>query len=94
MQRRALGESGLEVPAVGMGTWRTFDVRTPAEVAARAEVLDEAIRAGVTLVDTSPMYGEAERVLGRLLAGRRDAVQVATKRRCGASGWAPGGRRC
>ncbi|MEA2616809.1 MAG: hypothetical protein QOE72_2592 [Chloroflexota bacterium] len=79
MQRRAVGESGLEVPAVGMGTWRTFDVRTPAEVAARAEVLDEAIRAGVTLVDTSPMYGEAERVLGRLLAGRRDAVQVATK---------------
>lgn len=79
MQRRLLGNSGLDVPAVGMGTWRTFDVRTPAEVAARSEVLGEAIDAGATLVDTSPMYGAAERVLGGLLGGRRDAVLVATK---------------
>ncbi|MEA2672040.1 MAG: hypothetical protein QOG45_2260, partial [Chloroflexota bacterium] len=79
MQRRPLGESGHDVPAVGMGTWRTFDVRTPGEMAARAEVLGEAIRAGATLVDTSPMYGQAERVLGRLLSGRRDEVLVATK---------------
>lgn len=80
MERRLLGRSGLVVPAVGMGTWRTFDVDSPAEVAARGEVLDAAVVAGSTLIDTSPMYGSAERVLGRLLLeGPRDAVLVATK---------------
>jgi aryl-alcohol dehydrogenase-like predicted oxidoreductase len=79
MERRALGDSGLEVPAVGMGTWRTFDVRDPREEAVRAEILGEAVAAGANLVDTSPMYGEAERVLGQALAGRRDSVLVATK---------------
>jgi aryl-alcohol dehydrogenase-like predicted oxidoreductase len=78
MERRPLGSSGLDVPAVGMGTWRTFDVRGPEE-AARAAIVTEAIEAGATLVDSSPMYGEAERVLGAALARRRDAVLVATK---------------
>lgn len=80
MERRPLGRSGLEVPAVGMGTWRTFDVDSPEEIAARGGVVDAAVAAGSTLVDTSPMYGSAERVLGRLLRdGHRDAVLVATK---------------
>jgi len=78
MERRALGASGLDVPAVGMGTWRTFDVRGAAE-RQRAAIVTEAIAAGATLVDCSPMYGEAERVLGDALQGRRDSVLVATK---------------
>ena len=78
MERRPLGGSGVDVPAVGMGTWRTFDVRGPEE-AARATIVTEAIDVGATLVDSSPMYGEAERVLGQALDGRRDAVLVATK---------------
>ncbi|HEY3060655.1 MAG TPA: aldo/keto reductase [Chloroflexota bacterium] len=76
MERRALGSSGMLVPVVGMGTWKTFDV-TRAED--RREVLDVALECGSNLVDSSPMYGRAERVLGELLPGRRSEVLVATK---------------
>lgn len=69
----------MRVPVVGMGTWQTFDVldRT-GEENARA-VVDAAVEAGATLFDSSPMYGESERVLGGALAGRRAQVIVATK---------------
>ena len=79
MEQRALGRSGLTVPAVGMGTWQTFDVRGEAAERNVRAVVDAAIAAGTTLFDSSPMYGEAERVLGGALAGRRDEVLVATK---------------
>ncbi len=79
MERRALGRTGLVVPAVGMGTWQTFDaLDAAAEAAARGRV-DEALRAGANFFDSSPMYGEAERVLASALAGRRDEAIVATK---------------
>jgi aryl-alcohol dehydrogenase-like predicted oxidoreductase len=79
MDYRQLGSSGLMVPAVGMGTWRTFDVRgAVAEAQARA-VVDAALGAGASCFDSSPMYGQAERVLGAALQGRRGAALVATK---------------
>jgi aryl-alcohol dehydrogenase-like predicted oxidoreductase len=78
MGERPLGSSGLVVPAVGMGTWRTFDVRGHAEANAHA-VVDAALDAGATFFDSSPMYGEAERVLGEALTGRRASAIVATK---------------
>jgi aryl-alcohol dehydrogenase-like predicted oxidoreductase len=79
MERRKLGTSGLEVPAIGVGTWMTFDVRgRRGEADARARV-DEALQAGADLFDSSPMYGESERVVGEAVEGRRDSVQIATK---------------
>jgi diketogulonate reductase-like aldo/keto reductase len=66
------------VPVVGMGTWKTLDVRGPAE-AARHAIVREALDAGAGLVDTSPMYGEAERVLAEGLAPRRAEAVVADK---------------
>jgi aryl-alcohol dehydrogenase-like predicted oxidoreductase len=79
MERRQLGATGLDVPVIGMGTWRTFDVRgAAAEKNARA-VVDEAITCGANFFDSSPMYGEAERVLARTLEGGRNAAMVATK---------------
>jgi aryl-alcohol dehydrogenase-like predicted oxidoreductase len=78
MERRRLGSSGLTVPVVGMGTWRTFDVRGP-EVASRHAIAREALDAGASFVDSSPMYGEAERVLAEALGERRDEALVATK---------------
>ena len=78
MEQRAFGRSGLVVPAVGMGTWQTFDVRGR-DADARRAVTDAAFDVGATFFDSSPMYGEAERVLGRTLEGRRDAALVATK---------------
>lgn len=79
MEQRALGAGGLTVPAVGMGTWQTFDVRGAGAEGKVREVVDAAIAAGTTLFDSSPMYGEAERVLGGALDGRRGDVLVATK---------------
>ncbi len=79
MEHRPLGRAGFDVPVVGMGTWRTFDVTAPAEVAARRAVVDVALREGATFFDSSPMYGAAEHVLGAALDGRRDDALVATK---------------
>ena len=79
MERRLLGNSGLESGVVGMGTWRTFDVRGGRVERDRALLVDRAVAAGVDLFDSSPMYGEAERVLGQALTAVRDRVIVATK---------------
>lgn len=80
MEGRAFGRTGLTVPVVGLGTWNVFDLPGPREEIARS-VVRSAFDAGSRVVDTSPMYGRAERVLGRALEGtglRGDAV-VATK---------------
>ena len=79
LERRHLGKSGLEAAVVGMGTWRTFDVRGGKVERDRASLVERAVTAGVDLFDSSPMYGEAERVLGQSLAPVRDRVLVATK---------------
>jgi aryl-alcohol dehydrogenase-like predicted oxidoreductase len=62
-----------------MGTWQTFDVRGQEAQGARGAVVDAALESGAYFFDSSPMYGEAERVLGRALEGRRDKALVATK---------------
>jgi aryl-alcohol dehydrogenase-like predicted oxidoreductase len=79
MEKRLLGKSGLEVPVVGMGTWQTFDVSGPkAEEKARS-IVDRALEGGANFFDSSPMYGQAERVLGKTLQGRREEAMIATK---------------
>jgi len=78
MERRAFGATGLSVPVIGLGTWRTFDVGPGSEGGAR-EVVDAVLAAGTRLFDTSPMYGRAEGVLGRALGDRRPEALVATK---------------
>jgi aryl-alcohol dehydrogenase-like predicted oxidoreductase len=69
MEERKLG------PVVGLGTWNTFDGN--AELA--REIVGAALESSCRLVDTSPMYGEAERSLGAALEGRREDAVVATK---------------
>lgn len=79
MDTRILGASGLTVPVIGMGTWSTFNVSgTTAEANVQA-VVDHALEAGTRFFDSSPMYGKAERLLGRCLEARRHEVSVATK---------------
>jgi len=79
METRILGATAIAVPVVGMGTWQTFDVRgTAAEANARA-VVDRALAGGARFFDSSPMYGEAERVLGQAVRDSRDAALIATK---------------
>jgi aryl-alcohol dehydrogenase-like predicted oxidoreductase len=79
LERRRLGQSGIDVPAVGLGTWQVLDVRGPEEES-RYEVVRVALEEGANLFDSSPMYGEAERVLGDALQKYgRDRAIVATK---------------
>src|SRR5215212_4569238 len=79
MERRAFGQTGMLVPAIGMGTWRTFDVRGAAAEQHARTIVDTALGAGADFFDTSPMYGAAERVLGAALRERRSQALVATK---------------
>jgi diketogulonate reductase-like aldo/keto reductase len=69
MEERRLG------PVVGLGTWNTFGGDT--ELA--RDVVGAAFAAGGRLVDSSPMYGNAERSLAAALDGRREQSTVATK---------------
>jgi aryl-alcohol dehydrogenase-like predicted oxidoreductase len=79
MEIRALGQSGLRVPAVGMGTWQTFDVQGSEAERNACEIVDAALTSGANFFDSSPMYGEAEQVLGACLKDRRDEALIATK---------------
>jgi aryl-alcohol dehydrogenase-like predicted oxidoreductase len=78
MEARRFGKTGIDLPVVGLGTWLTFDVGPPGEPRAR-EVVGEVLARGGRVFDSSPMYGRAEGVLGRALAGRRDEAFAATK---------------
>ncbi|TMQ22240.1 MAG: aldo/keto reductase [Candidatus Rokuibacteriota bacterium] len=79
---RAIPSSGERVPAVGLGTWRTFDVGTSAaERAPLKEVLGRYAALGGRVLDSSPMYGTAESVAGDLATELAlvDRLFVATK---------------
>jgi aryl-alcohol dehydrogenase-like predicted oxidoreductase len=82
MLKRSIPRSGELLPAVGVGTWQTFDVGTADPARAELqEVLRQLVERGGSVVDSSPMYGEAERVVGDLSAalGIRDRLFLATK---------------
>jgi aryl-alcohol dehydrogenase-like predicted oxidoreductase len=82
MLTRPIPSSGAALPVIGCGTWRGFDVgSSAAERAPLAEVLRVLFEAGGTVIDSSPMYGRAEGVVGDLLAasGTRDRAFIATK---------------
>lgn len=80
MELRQLGAGGPRLPVVGLGTWKVLDV-PPSRLDDAATVVRTAFEHGVRLVDSSPMYGRAEEVLGFALAsgGLRDGAFVATK---------------
>ncbi len=80
MKYRRLGEAGVKVSAVGLGSWLTFGGTVEEERARRC--IDRAYDLGVNFFDTANVYGrgEAERVVGRALAGYdRESFVLATK---------------
>jgi aryl-alcohol dehydrogenase-like predicted oxidoreductase len=82
MHTRPIPSTGALLPVIGCGTWLGFDVGArPAEVPVRGQVLAALFGAGGTVVDSSPMYGSAEQVVGELLQeqGARDKAFLATK---------------
>ena len=67
--QRTIPSSGESIPAIGLGTWRTFDVgRGADERAPLKEVLQKFVELGGKVIDSSPMYGAAEAVAGDLAA--------------------------
>ena len=82
MLLRAIPSSGEKIPAIGLGTSRTFDVgSSPNERKPLQEVLRRFVQLGGKVVDTSPMYGRSEEVIGDLVAELklRDELFYATK---------------
>ena len=79
---RPIPASGELLPVVGLGTWRTFDVGSSvADRAPLRTVLERLVWLGGRVVDSSPMYGAAEAVVGDLAAdlAMTDKLFLATK---------------
>jgi diketogulonate reductase-like aldo/keto reductase len=73
MLTRPIPSSGEALPVIGIGTWENFDFAAKApERVALAQVLDALFTGGGRLIDSSPMYGKAEALVGSLLADRRE----------------------
>jgi len=77
--RRTLGRTGLDVSVLGFGGSEIGFERTAAATVRR--LLDDALEAGLDVVDTAECYGGSEALIGAALAGRRRAVRLFTK--CG-----------
>jgi len=78
---REIPASKEMLPVIGLGTWQTFDVGAGAARDPLRRVLQRFVELGGRVVDSSPMYGRAESVVGDLAAelGLRDQLFVATK---------------
>ncbi|HBD19950.1 MAG TPA: aldo/keto reductase [Arenimonas sp.] len=78
--RRVIPASGETIPVIGMGTSGSFEVDAAGRAPLR-EVLRRFVAGGATVIDTSPNYGNAEDVLGDLMAelGLRERIFLATK---------------
>ena len=80
---KPIPSSGERLPAIGMGTWITFNIGDDATaLAQRLRVLQAFFTEGGGMIDSSPMYGSAEAVMGQLLprlAGQTPGLFTATK---------------
>ena len=82
MLMRAIPSSGEKLPVIGLGTWRVFDVDLTSEsIPKLEEVLSLLVKLGAGVIDSSPMYGRAEQVVGELASRLhlRDSLFLATK---------------
>jgi len=67
--QKSIPRTGEKIPVIGLGTYQSFDVEEDEKVRAPVrETLDEFVRQGGGIVDSSPMYGASESVLGDLAA--------------------------
>ncbi|MFC4598257.1 aldo/keto reductase [Cohnella hongkongensis] len=78
MKYRRLGNSGLEVSALGLGT-NAFGKRADSDTSIK--IIHEALDRGINFIDTANIYAgtESERIIGQALTGRRQEAVLATK---------------
>ena len=81
LPQRALGKSGIQVSAIGLGCMSFSGTYGPSEDAAATALIHEALEAGITMLDSSDAYGKGqnETLLGAALKGHRDRAVIATK---------------
>lgn len=82
MIMRSILSTGEKIPAIGLGSWITFDVgNTESELLPVRDVLKAFVDAGGMVVDSSPMYGRSEKVIGQLASelGITNKLWFATK---------------
>ncbi|MER2266863.1 aldo/keto reductase [Methylobacterium oxalidis] len=79
--RRPIPSSGEQLPAIGIGTSRRYEVEpVPEKIAPLREAVERFVALGGTVIDTAPSYGTAEDVLGQILqGGLREKVFLASK---------------
>lgn len=73
MIKRIIPSSGEALPVMGLGTWKTFDVTGRQSYPVLEKVLHTVDAAGGTLIDSSPMYGRSEEVIGDITSGMETA---------------------
>jgi diketogulonate reductase-like aldo/keto reductase len=82
MLTRAIPVSGEKLPVIGLGSWQVFDVDlTPLNEKQLVDILSLFVKLGGRVIDSSPMYGRSEQVIGTLAAklGLTDKLFFATK---------------
>ena len=82
MQYKELANTGVKVSKIAIGTWQFGQASVWGKLSPLEEyqkIVDQAINAGVNLIDTARAYGKSEEVLGEVLKGKRDKVILATK---------------
>jgi diketogulonate reductase-like aldo/keto reductase len=82
MIERLIGSTGEPLPVIGLGTWQTFDVGRSSNVRTTLEsCVADLAAAGGRVIDSSPMYGRAEQVVGDIVTTLelRDRLFIATK---------------
>src|SRR5882724_1592161 len=81
LANRTLGSCGIEVSAIGLGCMSFSGIYGASDDRAAVALIHEALDSGVTLLDTSDMYGwgHNEALVGRAIAGRRAGIVLASK---------------
>ena len=87
---RPIPGSGEALPVIGMGSWITFDVgRDQSARDQRVEVLRAFFEAGGAMIDSSPMYGSSEEVIGHALGRLENEGSLFSATKV----WTPSARR-
>jgi aryl-alcohol dehydrogenase-like predicted oxidoreductase len=81
MKRRKLGNSGLDISAIGLGCMSMSPVYGPTDDAGSIATIHRALELGINFLDTADIYGTGgnEELVGRAIKGKRDRVVLATK---------------